>query len=161
MKEKNKLEAKKLTTLSDLQLLVEKPMRCGFTIDGQTVEIEVKRLTPAVEDKVREILRRVQPPFKKDRGPHGDFDPLDPEYLKKRDAAEDTARAVTVYYCCPMVAAGKQLAGPGPTGEQEILNYVNSILPRNLQELIEMTAKSGGLRVEDVANFTLPPTLEN
>ena len=154
---KNKNENGKpvlMKSLDELQKLVEAPIKCQFKLDGQLLVIDVKRMTPAIAERKRAIERSVQPPFKKERN---DYDPLDPDYLKKRDAAEDKARCVVVYFCCPIVQAKKACAT-----DEEITALVQGMLTRNLQDLIALTAEAGGLqRVTEAANFTLPAALED
>jgi hypothetical protein len=138
--------AKLMTSLDELQNLVDAPVKCTFKLDGQTLEIAVKRMTPAIAERQRAILRAVQPPYLKERN---DYNPLDATYLKLRDAADDKARCVVVYFCCPIISAAKACAS-----DDEITAFVQSKLTRHLQELIALTAQAGGMAMSDAANFT-------
>ena len=150
---KQEPKAKNMTSLDELQKLVDAPIKCQFKLDGNLLSIDVKRMTPAIAERRRSILRAVQPPFKAERK---DYDPLDANYLKQRDLAEDKARCITVYFCCPIVAAKKACAT-----DEEIYTFVNGTLTRHLQELIELTAQSGGMQMTEAANFTSPAALES
>lgn len=140
-----------LTSLDELQGLVDAPLKCRFKLDGTVLEIDVKRMTPAITERQRAILRSVQPPYKAERK---DYDMGDPDYLKKGAAAEDRARCIIVYYCCPIISAKKACAT-----DEEICAFVGPLLTRNIQELIALTAQTGGMelvRTDEAANFTAP-----
>jgi hypothetical protein len=149
---------KPITTLDELQALVSKPIPCAFKLDGQEVELALKRATPLVEETCRRLLRACQPPWKPDRK---DYDLLDAKYLADRDDAAKKARSFTVYSCCETIAAKK----PGLTGVDEIHGFVRGLLTENILELIEMTAKVGGMNIEREvlggANFTPAPGSED
>lgn len=144
--------------IDDLQAIVGAPMIVPFLIDNREVHLSVRRATPAMLETYREIVRKVQPPFNKERK---DYDPLDAKYLSDRDAAMKKARNYLVYSCCPAVAAKK----PGLTSPDEISAFVQSILTDNLHELIASMAQAGGLNldleVQKGANFTSPPGSES
>ena len=144
-------QAKAITSLDELIAQIEAPLKCRFKLDDTVLEIDVKRMPPAVAERQRAILRAVQPPFKKERN---DFDMTDPDYLRKAAEAEDKARCIIVYFCCPIIAAKKACAT-----DDEIVAFVKPLLTRNLQELIALTAQSGGLQLltpGEAANFTGP-----
>lgn len=143
--------AKVMTKLDDLQSLLEAPMKCRFKIDNQILEIEVKRMPAALAERQRAILRAVQPPFKKERN---DYDMTDPDYIKKKAAAEEKTRCLAVYYCCPIISAKKTCSS-----DEEIVAFVAPLLTQYLQEMIAMRAEAGGLQLvnpNEVANFTGP-----
>jgi len=143
-----------IQSLDQLQKLVEAPLQCQFVIDGQLVAIEVRRLTPAISERQRAILRSVQPEYVPARK---DYDMLGAKYLAARDKAEDTARAVVIYYCCPIISSQKACSS-----DEEIHAYVNSLLTRPIQEMIAATAEIGGLkRIVEAANFTYPSASES
>jgi len=148
---KKPVTVRKMASLDELTTLIESPLKCLFRLDGQVLEIDVKRMTSAIAERSRAIIRSVQPPWKKERN---DYDPLDADYLKRFADAENKARCIVVYFCCPIVSAKKACAG-----DDEIVAHVQATLPRHLQELISLTAQSGGLQLMDkdeAANFTAP-----
>ena len=146
-----RLQSQKMGSLDELTTLIASPLKCVFRLDGSVLEIEVNRMTSAIAERSRALIRSVQPPWKKDRN---DYDPLDADYLKKFAEAENKARCVVVYYCCPIVSAKKACAS-----DEEIMAFVQATLPRHLQELISLTAQSGGLELmnaNEAANFIAP-----
>ena len=148
MKQKQQQQSKTIATLDELMAQIDAPLKCRFKLDDTILEIDVKRMSPAVAEKQRSILRAVQPPFNKARN---DFDMTDAEYLRKAAEAEDRARCIVVYCCCPMIAAKKVCAT-----DDEMVAFVKPLLTRNLQELIALTAQSGGLQLlspGEAANF--------
>jgi hypothetical protein len=154
---KTKTEQKVITNLKDVLGLIEKTLPCRFKVDGREVELAVKRAMPALQEKRRELMRAVQPPYVKERN---DYDALAPQYLARRDQAALQARSLTVYQCCPDVAAMK----PGLLDAATIHLFVSGMgLPESILEMIELTALAGGLdlEVDKRANFTLPAGSES
>lgn len=142
-------EAAVITDLAAIIGILEKPVVAKFELDGQKCSLEVRRALPAVVERRREILRAVQPPFVKERD---NYDTLNPQYLARRDQSILLSRALTIYLCCPQVAAMK----PNLTLAEDIGRFIGSILPETIAELIELTALAGGMDVEVTkrANFT-------
>ena len=145
-----------ITTLAGLRAVIEKPLTCEFEIDGQIVQLPVRRVTTSIDELRRQVLRGPTPPFVKERN---DYDALNAQYRSQRDRSEDEARSLIVYHCCPEVAAGN----PGLTEASAIHNYVKGLLPPTVLELIALTAMAGGLSAEvnKRANFTSTPALES
>jgi hypothetical protein len=163
MKNENKTEIKtvKIASFDELTARIEKPLRCVFKLDGDLIELPVRRLPPLLAERVRRLRRGVTPPFKRERGPNGDYDPMDVKYLEQRDAMEARVRALIVYSCCPLIAGKK----PGLTDEGEILAFVQGVLSENILDLIMLTAQAGGLNLDEEvqrrANFISTPGSEN
>jgi len=136
--------------------VVEKPLTCAFTIDEREVRLSVRRITSAVDEQRRSIVRAVVPPFIKERG---DYDLMNASYRSQREQAEDVARSLVVYQCCPEVAAGNA----GLTEANAIHGYVKNLLPPTILEMILLTALAGGLsaEVKSRANFISPPDSES
>jgi len=160
MKMRNEKEKTKavppITTLAELKAAIDRPIICTFLIDEREVNLTVKRINVAVDEQRRAIIRAVLPPWVKERN---DYDLLNQTYRRDRDIAEDTARSVIVYHCCPEVADGnKGLTEPGT-----IHAYVKNLLPPTILELIALTAVAGGLNAEVKAraNFTSTPASES
>ena len=143
--------ATRITSFAQLAASIESTIECPYMLDGNAFVLDVVREKDAVADRVRAIQRAVQPPWVEARK---DYNPLDPGYLKARDEAEDTARCVRVYFCCPVIAAQK----PGLATDKDITAFIKEAIPRHLQELIAVTAQLGGLsRVAEASNFTDTP----
>lgn len=154
-------EAQAALNLKGVLNVLATPMECRFTLGGQSVCLQVRRAMGDVTEQCRAILRGPQPPYVKERQ---DYDMLAPAYLERRDAAMRQARALTVYACCPEVASILTERGLSPTADAvAITAALKTVLPDNIQELIEMTALAGGLdvEVEKRANFISPAPLES
>ena len=149
-------DPKPITTLAELRAVIETPLTCTFEIDGRLVALKVRRITTAVDEQRRMLLRAVVPPFVKE---WNDYDMLAPAYRTLREEAEDKARSLMVYHCCPEVADGNK----GQTDAAVIHAYVKALLPPTVLELIALTALAGGLNAEVTgrANFTSMPALES
>lgn len=152
---KTKNEPKPVSSLKEILGILETPLTVEFNLNEQPCRLEVRRAMSSVMERRREILRAPQPPWVKERN---SYDDLNPQYMQRRDEAILTARALTVYLCCPEVAALK----PGLVTPEQIRSAVKDLLPENIQELIELTACAGGLDVEVTrrANFMSAAPLE-
>ena len=140
-----------ITSLDQLQALVNETVKCQFELDGVSINLPVNRISPAVAERERAITRSVQPPYKPERK---DYDPLAPEYLAARDLATLKARAFIVYSCCPSVCAKK----PGLMAVDDIFSFVQGLLTENLLNLIAMSARVGGMNLErEVAGANFMP----
>ena len=144
---RNKLEVVRIETFEQLKSLCDEPLLCRFELDGKIIELPVKRLTAGIKEQAAEILRAPQPPFDKVRG---DYDYLNPAFLKARDKAEREARAIIIYYGCEAVSKQK----PGLPNRTEIYNFVQSLLPEMVLEMIALTIQKGGVDLAERVNFT-------
>ena len=155
MKQKEKAaEPVPITTLAELKAIMETPLVCAFKVevapgDIRPVRFSVRRITSAVDEQRRSILRKPMPPYIKERQ---DYDTLNAEYRKACHEAEDLARSVTVYHCCPEVQDGNK----GLVDPLSIHNYVKNLFAPAILEMIALTAIGGGLHAEVTAraNFT-------
>jgi hypothetical protein len=157
--EKIKTVTVKIASFDELAARIEKPIPCVLKLDGDLIQFDVRRQSPALAERVRKLRRSVTPPFKKERNPpQGDYDPMDPGYLEKRDALELKVRALVVYTCCPIIAARK----PGLTDEAEMRG---TVLSENMLDLIMLTAQAGGVNLDEEvqrrANFISTPGSAN
>jgi hypothetical protein len=148
----------KIASFDELAARIEKTIPCVFKLDGELLEIPVKRVSPALAERVRKLRRAVTPPFKKERNPPaGDYDPMDAGYLAARDAVETKVRALIVYACCPLIAAKR----PGLTDEAQMVEFVQGVLAENILDLIMLTAQAGGMNLDEEvqrrANFISTP----
>ena len=145
-----------LSSLKDILAVVQAPVAVRFKLDDRECELHVTRALSAVMEQRRALLRAVQPPFVKE---WNRYDDLNAGYLAKRDLSILQARSLTVYLCCPEVAAQR----PGLTDAGAIHQAIGNLLPEALLELIELTALAGGLdtEVSSRSNFTFPPPSES
>lgn len=139
-----------ITNIDQLQKLVDEPIYVTFALNGNVVRIKCRRITQALEEQVRKILRKVQPKWNEQKK---DYDHTDPGYLELRNEADRRARSFIVYSCCPPIAA-KQ---PGLTNETDIHRFVRELLTENIIELIHLHCQSGGMELVERANFTSTP----
>jgi len=130
-----------IVTLADLQAAIGVALSCEFEIDGKPVKLPVKRIDSTVDEQRRAILRTSVPPYVKERG---DYDLLNPAYRKQKEDAEDVARSLVVYHCCPAVQEGNK----GLHDAGAIHNYVKGALPPVIMEMIALTALGSGLTRE-------------
>lgn len=145
-----------ITTLAELRAVIDTPLTCRFEIDGREVNLAVRRITTTLDEQRRAIIRAVTPPYVKERN---DYDPMNASYRRDRETAEDIARSLIVYHCCPEVADGSK----GLTESNAIHAYVKNLLPPTILEMIALTALAGGLSAEvrERANFTSTPASES
>ena len=156
MKNKTTETRASITTLAELRAVIEKPLVCRFEIDEVPVSLTVRRITSAVDEQRRAIVRAVTPPFVRERN---DYDMLNATYRRDREAAEDVARSLIVYHCCPEAADGNK----GLTDANAIHAYIKNLLPPTILEMIALTALAGGLNAEvkSRANFISTPASES
>jgi hypothetical protein len=141
-----------ITTLAELRAVIAQPLTCEFEIDGRPVRLSVLRLMPAVDELRRAVLRAVTPIFVKERG---DYDLRNPQYVAQTERAEDEARSLVIYHCCPEIQATQ----PGLTEPAAIHAFIRNLLPPMVQDLIAVTVMRGGIQaqVERRANFISTP----
>ena len=147
-----------ITSLDELQGLVDAPVYCQFAIDDQIVRIPCRRASQSLDEQVRAIRREAQPK----RIPNADpakeyYDYGDKDYMAKRDTNEKIARALLVYCGCPAVAEKK----PGLTIPKDIYEFVRTILSENILELIAGTVAVGGIGIVSQVGFTATAGSEN
>lgn len=138
-----------------LQKLCDAPVTCYIKLDrGATIEIPCRRLDGQTQELVREIQRSAKPKWDPVRK---DYDLFDEKYLKERDHNLYVARAVTIYWGCPLVAAKK----PGLQDREQICQFVQGLFTENILQALELTVQGGGLELVDGANFTSTPGSES
>jgi hypothetical protein len=151
-----------ISSLSELQEICRKPMLCEFELDGRKLRLPVHRLTAEEAELVQAIDREVIPPLIVGKTPYDNrynFD--DPGYKSRKIHAEKVARAVAVYYGCPLLRE----AQPGLADREIIFAFVQKQLSELLAQYIFLKIMGEGMEIErakEVAertNFTLPPGL--
>jgi hypothetical protein len=153
--------AVRIESLSQLQARCEQPMAVRFVLDGQVIEVPVRRLTPAEQEKVDQVYdfaenrsRELRPPLLKGRTPEEDrYDYNNEKYQAELEKLKRTARALAIYTGCPAVQAGK----PGLDNRDEIRDYVQGMLTEHILNLLHLNIMAGGLDVAERVNFTSPP----
>jgi hypothetical protein len=137
----------KIESLEQLQVLVDAPLECVFKLDGRPVSVTCRRVTQDVDEQVRALQRKAQPPYIKERN---DYDNYNERYLFERDQNQKAARSLLVYTGCPTIAAKK----PGLTNAADIHRFVKTILTETILELIALTIQAGGMELVERVNFT-------
>lgn len=137
----------RIGSLDELQGLIDEPMICSFELDGRTIEIPITRMSAATMETVRQLKRKVQPPYSQERK---DYDFLNSAYLESKDVAERKARSVAIYKHCPIVAAKK----PGLLKVDEIDGFVQGLFSENVLEMLSLKIQLGGIDVDERVNFT-------
>ncbi len=156
MPKKEPVKVKVIKSFKELKAMLDVPINCQFDLDGVSVELPCQRLMPGVQEQVLKLLREAQPPFKRERGPHGDFDWQSPAYLEARETNQRLARSLVIYTGCPAIAAEK----PGLTDLKKIHEFVSGLLPETVCEVISLTIQKGGVDLRERSNFTSTPGLE-
>jgi len=137
----------KIDSLEQLQALVDAPLECVFKLDGKPVSVMCRRVTQDVDEQIRALQRKAQPPYIKERN---DYDNYNERYLFERDQNQKTARSLLVYTGCPAISAKK----PGLTNASDIHRFVKTILTETILELISLTIQAGGMELVERVNFT-------
>lgn len=94
-----------ITTLSQVQEMVNKPRTMEVTLNKQRIGIACRALTPAETSLVDQIRAEPIPPMV--RAPGDDrtqdtFDAMDPVYRAKKELCDREAQCVAVYFGCPL-----------------------------------------------------------
>ncbi len=141
--------SKLITSVAELQGLIDAPIKCRFQLDGKTLEVELIRLKPSMQESVRAVTREVVPPFNNDRK---DYDMMHPTFLARREKANITARAVALYAGCPIIAQAK----PGLADKDSIFAHVQGLFSEYILQLLYMTLTGEGVSLDERTNFTSP-----
>ncbi len=159
--DKTKPPVIRIQNYAELAALVDEPVDCHFEIEGQSgpklVAVPCKRLSEDMRDHIAEILRQATPPVKRDRTGKEEYNREDPGYVAACEKNEKVARAVTIYWGCPAIAALK----PGLVQDEEIYQFIRPLLSDTVKELIALTIQKGGLNLAQRANFYSTPGSES
>lgn len=142
-----------INSADELMAILTETIECRFVYKGKMIRVPVTPLSASTAEKVRELRRKALPPFRRERGPNGSYDELDPAYLKARDENEKKARAVIIYAHCPAVAEKK----PGILNPDEIYQFVQGLFTESILEILSLTIQGGGLsnELDERVDFTL------
>ena len=154
-KDSKKPEAKTkqtpLTSLADLQALCSQKQRVEFVFNDQQCALEVRRLTPAEEAKIAEIIELVTPPVIKGRVPEEDrVDVTNPDYIKRKTDSAIKARAQALYWSVPCFSESK----PGLTDLGDITTFVQGQLTESILDVLWKATRQGGVAMAELVNFT-------
>ena len=140
-----------IESLDQLQALVDAPVYALFALDNQPLKVPCRRADQALQEQVRALRRKAQPPRMKEAGPNGDhYDYGNLAYQEAHERNTKIARALLVYSGCPMVSAKK----PGLTDASQIHEFVKTILSENILEIIAGTVEIGGIGMVERVDFT-------
>lgn len=138
-----------ITSLKDLQALCSKRHKVEFEFDGSPVSIEIRRLTPAEQARIAEIVDSVVPPIQKGKLPEEDrVNTLDPEYRKKKNLAIVEARSLAIYWAVPSF----QEIEPGLTDPAAIAKVVQGALTEPILNALWDVLQDGGIK-DGLVNF--------
>jgi hypothetical protein len=161
----NPPQVMRITNLAELQARCERPIAVQFVLDGQVIEVPVRRLSPAEQEKVDQVYdfaenrsRELRPPLLKGRTPEEDrYDYNNEKYQAELEKLKRSARALAIYTGCSAVQAGK----PGLSNRDEIREYVQGILTEHILNILHLNIMAGGLDVAERVNFTSPPVSDD
>jgi hypothetical protein len=149
-------------SLEELEAICTEVLHLRMQMNGKTISIPVRRLTPAESEKIELILAEAHPPTKKNEQGEIVFDIADAGYRKVVAEKQKVARAVAVYMGCPLFhkAEGLRMKAEGnPTGtgtlqREEIVAFVQGKLTDAIHEEIYRVCRSEDLVIEGRVNFS-------
>jgi hypothetical protein len=147
------VQAAPITSLSELNALCQQKQKVEFDFNGKKCALEMRRLTPAEQAKIAEVVEAVMPPIQKGRTPEEDrVNTLDPEYRKKKSDAALRGRSLALYWAVPAISSGR----PGLTDQAEICSYVQGQLTEPILNLLWNATQESDIRgdVGSLVNFT-------
>jgi hypothetical protein len=159
----------KVTSFADLKTLTEKTFPCQLLLDGQMLELEVRRLSAREKAEIDRVFnfsepdgvlasREVIPPATKDEKGKPGYDFQNPKYLADLQEAKAKARALVLYHGCATIRSG----APDLKTPAEIRDHVANLpLGETALDTILWTILGGGLRTFELLNFTSPPASTN
>ena len=141
---------KKVTTLTEMQSFADEFVSLPFMLNGHAIEVDVRRMRPDEDAQLAALLEGVMPPIKQGKTPEDDrIDFQNVEFLKRKSAAEITARALAIYWCVPIFNADK----PNLVRHDEITSHVQSKMTNQILNLLYAETRSGGIRIPEQVNF--------
>ena len=161
MRKPNPSKATTITSLEQLEQIVRKPARCRIEFGEQKLEVEVVRLRPCEAAVVERILKTPVPPFVAAVGNQPEhYHTEDAAYREELRRAQFTARAVTVYFGCPIyrTAMEKEKILPGDQDfQQKAQAFVESRLTDDVLAILAaaITGEAGG-NVPRLVDFFSP-----
>jgi hypothetical protein len=145
MESKNQFES--------LAVLCRKPITVEIVFDNEKFTIEARRLTPAEDRAIDDIVAPVIPPIIKGKTPDDDrTDWTNADFIRRKAAAEVQARSLGLYMAVPGISAAK----PGLVKHDEITAHVQSLFNEQILGLLWQAVRDGGVSKASLVNFTSP-----
>jgi hypothetical protein len=140
-----------VTSLEQLQKECERNLKIEFDYDGKKFQMEARRLTPAQDAKLAEILDLIVPPMIRGKQMEDDRpDVTNLEFIQKKNQAAIIARALALYWCVPVFGAEK----PGLEKREEIVAFIQSKLNDQILNILYNAIRQGGVTIAELVNFT-------
>jgi hypothetical protein len=140
-----------ITSLKDLNALIQKRLKVEFDFNGTKCALEMRRLTAAESAKITEIIESVTPPVVKGRAPEEDrLDLTNAAYITKKNQAAIQARAMAIYWAFPGVAEG----GPGLTDPGAVAEFVQRNLTEPVVDTLFTATRDDGVSAPELVNFS-------
>lgn len=144
---------KPITSLAELNALCQQKQKVEFDFNGSQCALEIRRLTPAEQSKIVEIVESVVPPIQKGRTPEEDrVDTFDATFRAKKAEAATKARSLALYWAVPAFREVKpDLRDPG-----EITNFIQGQLTEPILNVLWNATQQSGITgdVASLVNFT-------
>lgn len=139
------------STLEEIHKTCVAMHRVDFVLDDKPFALEVRRLSPAEDAKLDDIMASVMPPIIKGQTQEQDrVNFTDPEFTKKKNAVNLQARALALYWCVPEFRKAK----PDLTDPQAITDFVQSQLSPAVLGILFEAVKKSGVSLAEMTNFT-------
>ena len=154
MKKETKSEPKgaqpiTIESLDQLQKMVDAPLYGYIAIDGQPIKITCRRVEGSVEEQIRCLLRKAQPPPNKVAG-KDDYDYGNPKFIAEQEHNREVGRNFRVYYGWPILAAQR----PGLTDPEQIHQFVvGAIKSQNILDFVSQLIQGEGIGLVERVNF--------
>lgn len=149
----NEVKPAKITSLADLQAMLNNPIKVKLTVADKQIELECRRLTPKELADIDAIEQEVLPPMVRHPGDDRTkdyFDTADAQYRKNRAQKSREARAIAIYLGCPLFSQQK----PGLKNRAEILEFVESCLTEALLMVIYEAIVQSEANLDAHVSFT-------
>lgn len=144
------LKPKKVNSLAEAQKIADEFVSVPIMLNGQTMEVDVRRLRPDEDCQLAAMLESVVPPIKQGKTPEDDrIDFQNADFLKRKAEAEIGARALAIYWCVPIFSGER----PGLTRKDEIVGFVQGKLTNSILNLLYAETRTGGIRIPEGINF--------
>lgn len=158
-------QVKRVKTLEDLQSACEELLDVKIVLPSkkgvQTMLVGVRMLRPAETEQLELILKEAHPPLQDVPQPDGsvrkEYIP-DPKTLEKAARLQKEARAMALWWCCPIFSASDEGQAIVKRGAQrsEIVTFIQSKFTESILEKLYTITRAEEFDLEDRINFTSP-----
>lgn len=151
------------TSFAELCQAVARPMQLTVEVDGAPKTLSLRRLTSAQRSRVDELYSEAEqrsnfvlPPLVRDRNQETVPDERAPEYRKALAGWRRRARALVLAMAWEDLAAAAAAQNVTPGEPEKLAEWIESILPENLIEVVYLRLLTDGLHVSlaDRVSFT-------